>query len=84
MVMYSHFFVKANSTISFYIENLVCTIYRLLYICMYKNSKTKYIMMRFSYGYILGIYCKLSTIGGRYETTTCTYPYGVHSNRSIA
>lgn len=38
MVMYSHFFVKANSTISFYIENLVCTIYKLLYIYMYKNS----------------------------------------------
>ena len=41
-------------------------------------------MMRFSYGYILGTFFKLSTIGGRYETTTCTYPYGVHSNRSIA
>ena len=31
--------MKANSTISFYIENLVCTIYRLLHIYMYKNSK---------------------------------------------
>ena len=40
--------------------------------------------MHFSHDYILGISCNLSTIGGRYETTTCTNPYGVHSNRSIA
>ena len=29
-------------------------------------------MMSFSHDYILGISCNLSTIGGRYETTTCT------------
>ena len=38
-------------------------------------------MMRFSYGYILGTFFKLSTIGGRYERATAgTHSYGVHSN----
>lgn len=32
-------FVKAISNTAFYIENLVCTIYRLLYIYMHKNSQ---------------------------------------------
>ena len=54
-----------------------------IFICI-KIHNTKYIMMRFSYGYILVTFFELSTIGGRYETTTCTNPHGVHSNRSIA